>query len=98
MERDLGLDKVRPIALSPSMQKDLEGKGDPFKDMYEEELRGWYKGQSRVDLYRDALAKTSKVAERCGVTKEELEELLLWLLFPTTWLSMFPDEVRRKPE
>lgn len=43
MEKSLGLDKVRPIALSPSTQKDLEQKGDPFKEMYEEELREFYK-------------------------------------------------------
>ena len=42
MKRALGLDKIRPIPASPSTEKDLEEKGDPFKDWYEEELREAY--------------------------------------------------------
>jgi len=42
MKKALGLDKIRPIPLRPSTQVDLEEKGDPFKDWYEEELREAY--------------------------------------------------------
>jgi len=42
MEKELGFDKVNPIALSPSDGKELKEKGDPFKDWYEEELRSLY--------------------------------------------------------
>ncbi len=42
MKRALGIDKIRPIPASPSTEKDLEEKGDPFKDWYEEELREAY--------------------------------------------------------
>ena len=44
-EGAIGLDKIPPITLSPSAQKDLEEKGDPFKDMYKEELRDWLKAR-----------------------------------------------------
>jgi hypothetical protein len=43
IEKALGLDKIRPIALSPATQRDLEEKGDPFGDWYEEELREFYR-------------------------------------------------------
>ncbi len=42
IEKELGFDKVNPITLSPSDAKELEKKGDPFKDWYEEELRSLY--------------------------------------------------------
>ncbi len=42
MEKALGLDKVRPIALTPSDAADFREKGDPFKEWYEQELRRHY--------------------------------------------------------
>ena len=42
IEKELGFDKVKPIAASPSDEQDMLEKGDCFKDWYEEELRRFY--------------------------------------------------------
>jgi len=47
IEKELGFDKVRPISVSPSDEKDMLEKGDCFKDWYEEELRAYYDRQKR---------------------------------------------------
>jgi hypothetical protein len=38
MERALGLDKIKPIKVSPSMQEELNSDGDYFRQWYEDEL------------------------------------------------------------
>lgn len=43
MEKVLGLEKIKPITLTPSDLKQLEAKNDPFREWYEEELRALYK-------------------------------------------------------
>ena len=45
MERELGLDRVKPMIATESDQKDLEEKNNPFGAWYEEELRALYKKQ-----------------------------------------------------
>jgi hypothetical protein len=47
IERELKLDKCRPVILSPSDTEDREEKGDVFKDWYEDELRKLYTDTSR---------------------------------------------------
>ena len=42
IERELGLDKCRPVILSPSDARDREEKEDVFKEWYEEELHKLY--------------------------------------------------------
>ena len=49
MEKRLGIDKskIRPILASPSDIKDLEEKGDSFREWYEEELRDFYEEENK---------------------------------------------------
>jgi hypothetical protein len=49
IEKRLGIDKakIRPILASPSDIKDLEEKGDTFRDWYEEELRTLYEEENK---------------------------------------------------
>lgn len=43
MEKALGLDKVKPIQVSDSVQKEFENDDDYFRQWYEEELYAKYK-------------------------------------------------------
>lgn len=45
IEEELGFDKVKPIAVSPSDETDMKKKDDYFQTWYEEELRAYYKKQ-----------------------------------------------------
>ncbi|ADU29352.1 hypothetical protein [Evansella cellulosilytica] len=42
IQEELGFNNTKPISLSPSDQKDVDDKGDCFRDWYEEELRELY--------------------------------------------------------
>lgn len=42
IEKEFGLDKVKPITLTPSEEKVMVEEEDYFKDFYEEELRAIY--------------------------------------------------------
>jgi 2-polyprenyl-6-methoxyphenol hydroxylase-like FAD-dependent oxidoreductase len=42
IEKELGLDKVRPISLSSDDERDVRIKGDCFAQWYEEESRELY--------------------------------------------------------
>jgi hypothetical protein len=42
IEKELGFDKVQPIALTPSDTKEFEEKNDPFRKWYEDELHKFY--------------------------------------------------------
>lgn len=42
IERELGLDRIKPLPATESDQRELQGKPNPFDDWYEEELRALY--------------------------------------------------------
>lgn len=105
----LGIDKtkVSPIFATPSDAKELEDKGDVFRDWYEEELRRFYseqdwtytKGQTEAaqgDFFFAAfVTNDGKLRERpvfiAGNKGNDAEDIIIWLE-ETTYYLRFPSK------
>ena len=47
MEKILGIDKIKPIQLTPSDEADTKEDAEYFKDWYEQDLRELFRGNGK---------------------------------------------------